>query len=386
MRLASVALAVASAQDFLEQKPDGIEADRRVESVPSESVFSKALDKMLDKRAKKLVKAVTKAVKTASDIHPQDDGSYGPFFVRLAWHCSGSFRKTDGLGGCAGGRIRFAPEIQWADNGNLDKAIEILTPIKESFGDGLSWGDLFVLAGNVAINHMGGPTKHFCFGRKDQTEAEGSPISVQLNCDPDWHPGPGGQPNHCDRADETAGQLLGGLIYVNPEGPGDPPNPNPYLSAQDVYRTFSRMGMTTEQTVALIGGGHAFGRAHGGSADSNGVQTSMFDGKWTPNPTKWDNDYFKGLLFEDWEVIDTPGATGKTQWQTVNRESPIADTMMLTADLALKAHTKYSDIALRFANDQTALDKAFADAWWTLTTNGDGWLDRKRCVRLDDFE
>lgn len=350
--------------------------------------YERALDELVssDRDMNRLVKDLRRLIKKPKDFHPQDEDTYGPFMVRLAWHCSGTFRVTDNLGGCAGGRIRYAPEIEWADNGNLDKAVEILSEIKADrrFQDSVSWGDLFVLAGTLAIYDMGGPTKEFCFGRIDQEEDVGRPISEQLNCDPGWTKD--NQPNLCDRSDDTPGQLLGGLIYVNPEGPGDPPNPNPYLSAQDVERTFGRMGMTPIQTVALVGGGHAFGRAHGGSADSNGVKTSMFDGKWTPKPTKWDNDYFKGLIGENWEKVQTPGDTGKSQWQTVDRDSPIADTMMLTADLALKAHTLYSKHATTFAEDQGALDLAFADAWWTLTTNGDGWLPRKRCIRLDDYD
>jgi len=342
-----------------------------VPEVPDEEEFRKALSQL---QVGKVVRKVREMLTANYPCWPSDDGSYGPLMVRLAWHCSGTFRNTDGLGGCAGGRLRFHPEATWGDNANLDKARSFLVDIKNEFGDGLSWGDLFVLAGTVAISEMGGPTNEFCFGRIDDDSGSKSQM---LNCDP--NPENQGKPCVDLVPGWPHGQDVAGNIYVNPQGPrGDP---NPYLSAQDVERTFGRMGMSFRQTTALIGGGHAFGRAHG---NLEGVKTSGFEGKWTTNPTQWDNEYFKSLIQENWEPHEI--ATGNVQWRTVDRESEFKDTMMLTSDVALKAHPQYAEHAKRFAEDQELLDQAFRDAWWTLTTNGKGWVERRRCIRLEDFD
>lgn len=346
--------------------------------VPSSDKFEVALSKMYKNRLPKLVRMVKKALTDSDDCWPADFGHYGPFFVRLAWHCSGTFRAKDGLGGCAGGRIRFSPEAEWADNANLDKARSLLVPIKDKFGDALSWGDLYILAGTLAIADMGGPTQNFCFGRIDNADGVKSQM---LNCDPEWSATNQGEV--CPKllgATWTGGQDVSGLIYVNPQGPNG--DPNPYLSAQDVERTFGRMGMSPSQTVALIGGGHAFGKAHA-SAGPDGLPTSGFEGQWTTTPTEWNNEYFKSLINENW---DTHSTGGKIQWRTVDRDSEFADTMMLTADIALKAHPLFSKHAELFSEDQAALNVAFADAWWQLTTNGDNWLEHKQCIRLDDYE
>jgi len=237
-----------------------------------------------------------------------------------------------------------------------------------------------VLAGTLAIKDMGGPTDEFCFGRVD--EDSGSK-SLMLDCDPDPPNNAGARCEELHPDGWPHGQDVAGNIYVDPQGPGG--EPIPYLSAQDVERTFGRMGMSFRQTVALVGGGHAFGKAHGSSEDG-GVTTSGFEGKWTRFPTKWDNEYFEALVEHNWERYEIgEGDAKKIQWRTVDRESKFKDTIMLTADLALKAHPQYSEHAVLFSQDQEALDFAFANAWWTLTTNGKGWVKERRCIRLEDF-
>lgn len=269
--------------------------------------------------------------------------------------------------------MRFHPEATWGDNANLDKARSLLAGIKKKYGHGLSWGDLFTLAGTLAIHEMGGPTQEFCFGRIDDNSGEKSQM---LNCDNS----PENQGKPCAELIPgwTGGQDVAGNIYVDPQGPHG--EPNPYLSAQDIDRTFGRMGMSHRQSAALIGGGHAFGRCHG---DPNGVTTSGFHGPWTTKPTTWDNEYFRSLMHENWEEHEI--APGKIQWRTVDRNSEFKDTMMLTSDMALKGHPYYSVHAKEFAEDQEALDLAFKEAWWKLTTNGDGWVQHRRCVRLEDY-
>lgn len=357
-------------EPFPRAGPDGDGTTR----IPRTEVFKRKLAK-LDTRG--VVRDIRQVLNNSVGCWPADFGYYGPLFVRLAWHASGTYRQFDGSGGSPGGRIRFNPEANWADNANLDKARALLYPIKMKWGHGLSWGDLFILAGTEGIHQMGGPTKSFCFGRIDEADGRKSDM---LNCDPDWDAS--NQLKSCDvltNGTWPGGQDVSGLIYVNPQGPNG--DPNPYLSAQDVKRTFGRMGMNFRQTVALIGGGHAFGKCHGGSAGPDGVDTSGFEGQWTPNPIEWDNDYFKALMNYDWKQVTKHGET--IQWETVNRESEFKDAMMLTADIALKAHPDYSTHARAFADSRAELDIAFAQAWDQLITNGQGWLDEKRCISLD---
>jgi catalase-peroxidase len=329
---------------------------------------------------------------------PADYGHYGPFFIRMAWHSAGSYRTGDGRGGSSSGGQRFAPLNSWPDNGNLDKARRLLWPIKQKYGRNLSWADLMILAGNVAIESMGGPVFGFGGGRADVWEPE---KDIYWGTEEEWL----GQ----TRIDEEAGLALEnplaaiqhGLIYVNPEGPGG--MPDPIGSARDIRETFGRMGMNDEETVALVAGGHTVGKAHGagdsskvgrepegadiaaqgfGWANSHGTglgddtTTSGLEGPWTPTPITWDDSYFRMLLDFEYELTKSP--SGANQWQPVNQgpedmapgaHSPDrrVPTMMSTADIALKADPKYRAISERFRHDQAALDDAFARAWFKLT-------------------
>lgn len=342
---------------------------------------------------------------TPSTFASIDYGNYGPLFIRLAWHCSGTFRKIDGRGSCSGGRIRFEPERSWADNTNLDKARRLLWPIKEKYGLGLSWGDLFVSAGTVSIEAMGGPTLGLCFGRVDD---EDGARSVGLDDCAD------GENGDCK---DPMGATTMELIYVNPEGPMGQPIPD--QSAPQVRETFERMGMNDRETVALIGGGHAFGKTHGacdeegaagdsprlaeeagldpdvqawqgkcGSGVGAETSTSGFEGPWTPNPISWDNTYFTILNGHTWENKTGPG--GKQQWHSTDdpdlsglgaeagTSEPI---MMLTSDVSLlnDPENKYQAIVKEFAEDSSSLDKEFAAAWHKLTTSGWG-KGKPRCT------
>ncbi|KLI64439.1 catalase/peroxidase HPI [Aurantiacibacter marinus] len=330
---------------------------------------------------------------------PADYGNYGPFFIRMAWHAAGTYRTGDGRGGSSSGQQRFAPLNSWPDNGNLDKARRLLWPIKQKYGKNISWADLFILTGNVAIESMGGPVFGFGGGRADVYEPE----TVYWGTEELW----------VDQGVETriqpdAGKALEnplaaiqmGLIYVNPEGPGG--NPDPLQSARDMRSTFERMAMNDEETVALTAGGHAFGKAHGAKpADTFGgapesenlalqgfgwlndeqeiasgnITTSGIEGAWTPNPTQWGGDYFRLLFKYDFELVESPA--GAKQWQPINPDpedmapdardpSKKVPTMMTTADMALKMDPEYRKISERFLNDQAALDDAFARAWFKL--------------------
>ncbi|TXC71609.1 catalase/peroxidase HPI [Sphingomonas ginsenosidivorax] len=329
---------------------------------------------------------------------PADYGHYGPFFIRMAWHSAGTYRTGDGRGGSSSGSQRFAPLNSWPDNGNLDKARRLLWPIKSKYGQKLSWADLFIMAGNVAIESMGGPVFGFGGGREDVFE----PMKdIYWGTEEEWL----GQ----TRIDEEAGKALEnplaaiqlGLIYVNPEGPGG--CPNPLGSARDMRETFARMGMNDEETVALTAGGHTFGKAHGaGDASLVGVEpegadiatqgmgwvsthgtglgddtiTSGIEGAWTPTPITWDQTYWDMLLDHEYELVKSPA--GAHQWQPVgNPEETLAPkahtpgvkvpTMMTTADMALKKDAKYLEISKRFQKDPAAFADAFARAWFKLT-------------------
>ncbi|MFN7028891.1 MAG: peroxidase family protein, partial [Sphingopyxis sp.] len=333
---------------------------------------------------------------------PADYGHYGPFFIRMAWHAAGTYRTADGRGGANSGQQRFAPLDSWPDNGNLDKARRLLWPIKQKYGNKISWADLFILTGNVAIESMGGPVFGFGGGRADVFEPErdiywGSEDKwvnegVQTRIDPD------------KGFAEIEGPLAAiqmGLIYVNPEGPGG--NPDPLLSARDMKETFERMAMNHEETVALTAGGHTFGKAHGNgdasllgnapsggdlaaqgfgwvsSHDSGGIGehsvTSGIEGSWVNTPTEWSENYFRLLLDYDYELVHSPA--GAQQWQPINQKpedmAPAAwdpnvkvPTMMTTADMALKMDPEFRAISEKFRTDHEAFKDAFARAWFKL--------------------
>ena len=331
---------------------------------------------------------------------PADFGHYGPFMIRMAWHAAGTYRVTDGRGGANSGQQRFEPLNSWPDNGNLDKARRLLWPIKQKYGRHISWADLFILAGNVAIESMGGPVFGFGGGRKDVYQSEGDTFwgAEEIWVDQ------GAQTRITEDLPELEGPLAAiqmGLIYVNPEGPGG--DPNPLLSARDMKATFLRMAMNSEETVALTAGGHAFGKCHGAkpaktfgknpAAEAVHMQglgwltdqeeigqghitTSGIEGAWTNNPTRWGGDYFRLLFKYDYELTTSPA--GAKQWTPVNPDpedlAPDArdpgkrvPTIMTTADMALKMDPEFREISLRFKEDQAALDDAFARAWFKLT-------------------
>ncbi|MFZ5744039.1 MAG: catalase/peroxidase HPI [Pseudomonadota bacterium] len=333
---------------------------------------------------------------------PADYGHYGPFFIRMAWHAAGTYRTGDGRGGANSGQQRFAPLNSWPDNGNLDKARRLLWPVKQKYGKHISWADLFILAGNVAIESMGGPVFGFGGGRADVFEPEkdiywGSEDKwvnegVQTRIDPD---------RGLQELDGPLAAIQMGLIYVNPEGPGG--NPDPLLSARDMKATFERMAMNHEETVALTAGGHTFGKAHGNgdpsllgpapaggdiaslgfgwtsSAEHGGIGqytvTSGIEGSWVNTPTEWSANYFRLLLDYDYELVKSPA--GAHQWQPINQKpedmAPAAwdpsikvPTMMTTADMALKMDPDFRVISEKFRNDHEAFKDAFARAWFKL--------------------
>ena len=331
---------------------------------------------------------------------PADYGHYGPFFIRMAWHAAGTYRTADGRGGSSSGQQRFAPLNSWPDNGNLDKARRLLWPVKQKYGAQISWADLFILAGNVAIESMGGPVFGFGGGRADVFEPERDTYwgaeelwvnqGVETRIQPD---------KQMDLEMPLAAIQMG-LIYVNPEGRGG--NMDVLQSAHDMKVTFERMAMNHEETVALTAGGHAFGKAHGAKpSDSFGqapesemihmqglgwltdseeigkghITTSGIEGAWTPNPTQWGSDYFRLLFKYDYEMVTSPA--GARQWQPVNPDpadmapdardpSKKVPTMMTTADMALKFDPEFRAISEKFRDDQAALDDAFARAWFKL--------------------
>jgi len=333
---------------------------------------------------------------------PADYGHYGPFFIRMAWHAAGTYRTGDGRGGANSGQQRFAPLNSWPDNGNLDKARRLLWPIKQKYGKHISWADLFILAGNVAIESMGGPVFGFGGGRQDVFEPE---KDIYWGSEDKWV-NEGVQ----TRIDEERGltdldgplaAIQMGLIYVNPEGPGG--NPDPLKSARDIKATFERMAMNHEETVALTAGGHTFGKAHGNgdpallgpapaggdiaslgfgwtsSAEHGGIGehtvTSGIEGSWVNTPTEWSANYFRLLLDYDYELVKSPA--GAQQWQPINqREEDMAPaawdpsikvpTMMTTADMALKMDPEFRVISEKFRNDHEAFKDAFARAWFKL--------------------
>lgn len=345
-------------------------------STPTASAYAKALAELLDQGMfQALLADIRYVTRTSHLCWPQDDGTYGPLFVRLAWHCSGTYRgnykERNRKGGCTGGRIRFSPEKDWGDNGNLDKARALLKPIKDKYGDGLSWGDLIILAGTLYMYDTGAPTNEFCFGRIDDAT---NLKSTMLN-------------SECENGKCTDGPLAPTLIYVNPAGTGD--HMDPARSAKEVTTAFKRMGFTRHETAALVGGGHAFGRAHGaklGCSDkgctTDEVRTSGFHGAWTTNPTKWDNEYF--LSLKNVKFVETSSPAGKPQWIPDPQGNFSGNIFMTTADLAMREEG-YRESTEMFADattGQAELDAAFASAWSKLTENGDGYLRQRRCMLL----
>ena len=335
---------------------------------------------------------------------PADYGHYGPFFIRMAWHAAGTYRTSDGRGGSGSGEQRFAPLNSWPDNGNLDKARRLLWPIKAKYGRKLSWADLFILTGNVALESMGFKTFGFGGGRPDVWE----PQDINWGTETTWL---GDERYSGDR--ELANPLAAvqmGLIYVNPEGPNG--TPNPLGSARDIRETFARMAMNDEETVALTAGGHTFGKAHGAvdpkhlgpepeRADiehmglgwinsfetGHGVHTttSGIEGAWTPNPIQWDNGYFETLFGYEWELTHSPA--GAQQWKPVGAsgDGTVPDAhdptrrhapMMTTADMAMRMDPAYETISRRFMANPAEFADAFARAWFKLTHRDMGPIAR----------
>ncbi len=343
----------------------------------------------------------------SQDWWPADYGHYGPLFVRMSWHAAGTYRTADGRGGASTGAQRFAPENSWPDNANLDKARRLLWPIKQKYGNKLSWADLLVYAGTVAMESMGLKTFGFAFGRADIWEPE---QDIYWGAEDTWL---GDKRYSGDRVLENPlAAVQMGLIYVNPEGPNGVPDP--VASGRDIRETFARMAMNDEETVALTAGGHTFGKAHGaGPASHVGPEpegaplhhmglgwistwksgkagdaiTSGIEGAWKPNPTKWDMGYFDMLLNYDWEPHKSPA--GAWQWHPKDRAawtlvedahdpSKRHPPMMTTADMAMKMDPEYRKISERFHKDPAAFQDAFARAWFKLTHRDMGPKSRYR--------
>ena len=331
----------------------------------------------------------------SQDWWPADYGHYGPFFIRMTWHAAGTYRTGDGRGGGGTGNQRFAPLNSWPDNGNLDKARRLLWPIKQKYGNKISWADLLILAGNVAIESMGGKTFGFGGGRPDIWAPE---EDIDWGAEKEW------LANERYSGERDLANPLGavqmGLIYVNPQGPdGDP---DPVASGKDVRETFRRMAMNDEETVALVAGGHTFGKGHGAGAEDyvqaepegaplenmgfgwqsshasgmgSDAITSGFEGAWTANPTQWDNGYFDILFGYEWEKVETPA--GKIVWHAIDQEeddkAPDAEnssvrvpTMMTTADMSMREDPAYREISKRFHENPEEFADAFARAWFKL--------------------
>ncbi|MFZ6731312.1 catalase/peroxidase HPI [Undibacterium sp. Ji42W] len=341
----------------------------------------------------------------SQDWWPADYGHYGPFFIRMAWHSAGTYRTGDGRGGAGAGAQRFAPLNSWPDNGNLDKARRLLWPIKQKYGNKLSWADLMILAGNVALDSMGFKTFGFAGGRPDVWEPQ---EDIYWGSEGKWLDD---QRYTGDRElEKSLAAVQMGLIYVNPEGPNG--KPDPLASARDIRETFARMAMNDEETVALVAGGHTFGKAHGagdpahvgaepegGSIEEQGLgwtnsfgsgvgvhtTTSGIEGAWTPTPTKWDNSYFETLFGYEWQLTKSPA--GAHQWTPTDptAKTTVPDAhdpslrhapMMTTADLALRADPAYEKISRRFLQNPHELADAFARAWFKLTHRDMGPIAR----------
>ncbi len=345
---------------------------------------------------------ITEMLTTSHDFWPADFGNYGPQMIRMAWHAAGTYRVADGRGGSGEGMVRFAPLNSWEDNGNIDKSIRLLQPIKLKYGEKLSWADLIILTGNCALEQMGFKTFGFGGGRIDSWEGDDStywgPEEVMATQDKRWTGKPGTEEYDLENPLAASRQSL---IYVHPEGPFG--NMDPISSAQEIRITFTRMAMNDEETVALIAGGHAFGKSHGGSPksylgpepnaaeienqglgwlNSNGTGNAQYtttngiEGAWTSNPTRWDNEYLENLFKYEWE--QTESAAGGKSWKPKNGATANAvpdahlegvrhPIMMMTSDIALITDPEYRKVCERFLKDPALLDDAFARAWYKLT-------------------
>ena len=388
--------------------PDQVNLDILHQNAPAGNPLGADFDyatefKQLDFGAVK--KDLRDLMTSSQDWWPADYGHYGPFFIRMAWHSAGTYRVADGRGGAGYGTQRFAPLNSWPDNTNLDKARRLLWPIKQKYGQRLSWADLMILAGNVALESMGFETFGFGGGRADVWEPQN---------DVDWGPETewlGDKRYAGDRQlDNPLAAVQMGLIYVNPEGPNG--KPDPLAAASDIRETFARMAMNDEETVALIAGGHTFGKSHGaGPADNVGPApeaapleeqglgwknrfrtgkgadtiTSGLEGAWSSTPTTWSNDYFDNLLGYEWELTKSPA--GAWQWtpKDESAKGTVPDAhddskshapMMFTTDLALKLDPAYGPIAKRFHEHPKEFERAFAQAWYKLTHRDMGPVTR----------
>ena len=360
--------------------------------------------KTLDLNA--LKEDIDKVMTTSQEWWPADYGHYGPLFIRMAWHSAGTYRIHDGRGGAASGTIRFAPLNSWPDNASLDKAVRLLWPVKQKYGQRISWADLIIFTGNCALESMGLKTFGFAGGREDVWEPE---EDIYWGSETTWL---GDERYTGDRdLEEPLGAVQMGLIYVNPQGPNA--NPDPVAAAIDIKETFRRMAMNDEETVALIAGGHTFGKTHGaadadqyvgpepegapleeqglgwkntfGSGKGVHTITSGIEGAWTATPTKWDNSFFDNLFNYDWELVKGPGGA----WQWTPKDESAQDTvpdahdpskkhapMMLTTDLSLKEDPAYAKISKRFHENPEDFADAFARAWYKLTHRDMGPLTR----------
>ena len=364
--------------------------------------YAKAF-KSLDLKA--VVKDLHALMTDSQDWWPADYGHYGPFFIRMAWHSAGTYRVADGRGGAGSGEQRFAPLNSWPDNGNLDKARRLLWPIKQKYGKKISWADLMILAGNVALDSMGFKTLGFGGGRVDVWEPG---EDIYWGPEAEWL---GDKRYTGDRQLENPlAAVQMGLIYVNPQGPNG--NPDPVASGRDIRETFARMAMNDEETVALTAGGHTFGKSHGAAPDSNcgpepegaGIEeqgfgwtnrhgsgkgadaiTSGIEGPWTPTPTKWDNSYFDVLFGYEWELAKSPA--GAWQWHpkgvaekdmapAAHAPSKRVTLTMTTADMAMRFDPAYEKISRRFHKNPKEFAAAFAQAWYKLTHRDMGPLPR----------
>jgi catalase-peroxidase len=373
-------------------------------SDPMEKGFDYAEEfKKLDLKA--LKKDIFELMTTSQDWWPADYGHYGPFFIRMSWHSAGTYRISDGRGGAGTGNQRFAPINSWPDNGNLDKARFLLWPVKQKYGNKISWADLMILAGNCALESMGFKTFGFAGGRADIWEPE---QDINWGHETEWL---GDKRYQGDRElDNPLAAVQMGLIYVNPQGPNG--NPDPLASAKDIRETFARMAMNDEETVALVAGGHTFGKAHGAGSDSHvgrepeaasieemgmgwknsfgtgkggDAITSGIEGAWKPNPTTWDNGYLETLFKYDWKLTKSPA--GAHQWTPTDESAAtlVEDAhdankrhapMMTTADMALKMDPIYAPISKRFLENFDQFEDAFARAWYKLTHRDMGPIAR----------
>ena len=353
-----------------------------------------------------LKKDIEEVMTTSQDWWPADYGHYGPLFIRMAWHSAGTYRIHDGRGGASSGTMRFAPLNSWPDNVNLEKARRLLWPIKQKYGRKLSWADLMVLTGNCAIESMGLKPFGFAGGREDVWEPE---EDIYWGPETEWL---GDERYTGDRdLEKPLGAVQMGLIYVNPEGPNG--NPDPLAAARDIRETFARMAMDDEETVALIAGGHTFGKAHGaadpdqhvgrepegapteeqgfgwknsyGTGNAGDAIGSGLEGAWTPTPTQWDNSYFDTLFGYEWQLTKSPA--GAQQWTPTDpsASSTVPDAhdpgkthapMMFTTDLALRTDPAYEQISRRFHENPDQFAEAFAKAWYKLTHRDMGPISR----------